>query len=431
MEKFINLKWDIDSIVTDLNLGFVAKKRAILSRLSTVDNEVDLKSIAYETMADKVNGFLYRKHLASLIIMLNSDRVKRLKRNIDDLYQQTVVSTFGKSNIHRLINRNKPKVIYTLVPDHGNIGDLALGYAQREYMVRLLPNYDHIEIPVSQTYNVLRKVRSQVTPQDVIVLTGGGDMGTHYLGVERQRRFIIRKFKKNTIISFPQSAFFDDNRFGKRQLRASVLAYDSCSNLLITARDNSSYEFIKRHFHNEIASTPDIVLSLDNCQADVTRKRNRVVFSVRRDKEARFSPAQLRRLENHLVDKGKHVVYRDTSLGNVHIDISDRISVLRSIWKDYSMSELVITDRLHGMIFSVITNTPCVAINNKDGKVLNLYNSWLSKYSYIAVASSIDPKEIDLAIEKLKSSTKEVRSHTSMRAYFAPIAKFINERTAR
>ena len=193
--------------------------------------------------------------------------------------------------------------------------------------------------------------------------------------------------------------------------------------MLITARDNSSYEFIKRHFHNEIASTPDIVLSLDNCQADVTRKRNRVVFSVRRDKEARFSPAQLRRLENHLVDKGKHVVYRDTSLGNVHIDISDRISVLRSIWKDYSMSELVITDRLHGMIFSAITN--------KDGKVLNLYNSWLSKYSYIAVASSIDPKEIDLAIEKLKSSTKEVRSHTSMRAYFAPIAKFINERTAR
>ena len=298
MEKFINLKWDIDSIVTDLNLGFVAKKRAILSRLSTVDNEVDLKSIAYETMADKVNGFLYRKHLASLIIMLNSDRVKRLKRNIDDLYQQTVVYTFGKSNIHRLINRNKPKVIYTLVPDHGNIGDLALGYAQREYMVRLLPNYDHIEIPVSQTYNVLRKVRSQVTPQDVIVLTGGGDMGTHYLGVERQRRFIIRKFKKNTIISFPQSAFFDDNRFGKRQLRASVLAYDSCSNLLITARDNSSYEFIKRHFHNEIASTPDIVLSLDNCQADVVRKKDRVVFSVRRDKEARFSPAQLRRLED-------------------------------------------------------------------------------------------------------------------------------------
>ncbi len=256
-------------------------------------------------------------------------------------------------------------------------------------------------------------------------------MGTHYLGVERQRRFIIRKFKKNTIISFPQSAFFDNNRFGKHQLHASVLAYGGCSNLLITARDNSSYEFIKRHFHNEVSSTPDIVLSLDSCQADVVRKKDRVVFSVRRDKEARFSPAQLRRLEDYLVDKGKHVVYRDTSLGNVHIDISDRISVLRSIWKDYSMSELVITDRLHGMIFSVITNTPCIAINNKDGKVLNLYSSWLSKYSYIAVASSIDPKEIDLAIEKLKSNTKEVRSHTSMRAYFAPIAKFINERTAK
>ena len=36
----------------------------------------------------------------------------------------------------------------------------------------------------------------------------------------------------------------------------------------------------------------------------------------------------------------------------------------------------MITDRLHGMIFAYITNTPCIAIDNSNGKVKNFYKTW-------------------------------------------------------
>lgn len=44
----------------------------------------------------------------------------------------------------------------------------------------------------------------------------------------------------------------------------------------------------------------------------------------------------------------------------------NRADELNSKYEQFKHAQLVITDRLHGMIFAAITGTPCVVINSKS-----------------------------------------------------------------
>jgi pyruvyl transferase EpsI len=55
---------------------------------------------------------------------------------------------------------------------------------------------------------------------------------------------------------------------------------------------------------------------------------------------------------------------------------------------EFAKSKLVITDRLHGMIFSAITGTPCIVFANSNGKVEAEYQ-WIQSLPYIRFVSHI------------------------------------------
>ena len=92
---------------------------------------------------------------------------------------------------------------------------------------------------------------------------------------------------------------------------------------------------------------------------------------------------------------------RDTHIGNVRLDAQESRNELANIWFDFSKTGIAITDRLHGMIFCAITRTPCVAINNKNGKVKGVYERWLSRLNYIKLVD-------DYNILNLKKAVGEI-----------------------
>ena len=49
---------------------------------------------------------------------------------------------------------------------------------------------------------------------------------------------------------------------------------------------------------------------------------------------------------------------------------------------EFAKAEIVITDRLHGMIFATITGTPCIAFDNLSNKVSGVYE-WIMDQSYV------------------------------------------------
>ena len=66
--------------------------------------------------------------------------------------------------------------------------------------------------------------------------------------------------------------------------------------------------------------------------------------------------------------------------------------------RQLSSAEIVITDRLHGMISSVVAGTKCFAFDNLTGKIHSTKNLWLNKLKTVRILNTSEDfiKNIDL-----------------------------------
>ena len=92
----------------------------------------------------------------------------------------------------------------------------------------------------------------------------------------------------------------------------------------------------------------------------------------------------------------KTVLY-DTQLP-YSIALVDRERALHECINEFKRAKLVITDRLHGMIISAVTGTPCIVLDNYNQKVSGSYQ-WIKDLSYISYLDSIE--DLDRIIEKM------------------------------
>ena len=101
----------------------------------------------------------------------------------------------------------------------------------------------------------------------------------------------------------------------------------------------------------------------------------------------------------HLVHKyfnDENIFEKDTNKYKLSPNNTREIQTYKFI-NNLAKNKLVITDRLHGTIFSLITATPCIIFDNSNHKVKNSYNSWFTKFPYIVF---IRPDEIQTKLEK-------------------------------
>jgi pyruvyl transferase EpsI len=71
------------------------------------------------------------------------------------------------------------------------------------------------------------------------------------------------------------------------------------------------------------------------------------------------------------------------------ISVDRRDEELEKKFEEFRHAELIITDRLHGMIFAAITGTPCIVINSKSPKVKGCYE-WIKDLDYIRFADNVE-----------------------------------------
>ena len=311
------------------------------------------------------------------------------------------------------VERAQKKILVMLAADYGNLGDVAITYAQHKWLEKNFPEYRVIEVPISQTYKAMRKLKRVVSNDDIVTIVGGGNMGDMFEGIEEQRRFIVKMFKRNQIISFPQTIDFSNTAKGKISLKRTQKAYNSHDNLTLIARETNSYNTMKQLFTAKILLTPDIVLSLDEYSGRQSeqRRKNKAVICIRQDKESILSKQARNDMLEVLKSKYKEVAYRDTHIGNVILTEDSRMEELESIWGEFQSADLVITDRLHGMIFCAITGTPCIALNNSNGKVRGVYDLWVKRLNGVILVKNVDNDSIEEAMAGLK---KQLPKSTSV-----------------
>lgn len=276
---------------------------------------------------------------------------------------------------HLIPASSNPRAFIFLAADYGNLGDLAITEAQRRFLEAELPEHEVIEVPISETLSGLRSLRKQVKPDDLITLIGGGNTGDMYDDIEYLRELVIKAFPANPMISFPQTIEFSDSPYGTWAKKRAQRVFSHHRRLFLIARDSRSAQLATSLFSSTpVFEAPDIVLSLPH-QPDQSQLRTGFVIALREDKERHpYSPSR-EQVITTLSPMGR-VVSTDTHLGDVRLDERSRHQALTSIWEEFARAEVVVTDRLHGMIFSVITGTPCVVMNSSTGKVHQFMRDW-------------------------------------------------------
>lgn len=288
-------------------------------------------------------------------------------------------------------------IILMGVPHHANVGDLAIAYAEEKMIRKLFPNRKLYIMPEEKLDICAKKVKKYIKNDDIILLHGGGNIGDTYVVPEKGRREVISAFPNNKIIIFPQSAYFDN----EEELKISKKIYNTHKNLIIMAREKKSFDFMKKHFYNaKIYLTPDIVMTL---KEDSNLKRDGVLLMLRQDKEKTLEEKTKKSIIKYVKENFESYKISDMhmeSKGIQNVPKTIRKQMIKNKLEEFQTSELVITDRLHGMIFSAITQTPCVVFSSLTHKIIESYE-WLKNLEYIQMCNNINDLE-----ECIKKSLK-------------------------
>lgn len=304
--------------------------------------------------------------------------------------------------------KNKKYAFVMLSATYENLGDIAITLTQIKFLKNILSDeYQIIEVPVEDTYKVYLDMKKHIKNDSIITLIGGGNNGDMYEFVEKMRRFILEEFSNYKIISFPQTVTFNENGI---YLKKFIEDCNNCNNLHIVAREKKSYEFYKKITKNNVLLTPDIVFYEDFLKE---YKRTGISLIMRNDKEKNNNNLS----EDEIIEILNQMNIRDISYNDTcSISLKEgRETVFANYIDTISRKKLVITDRLHGMIIAYITNTPCIAFDNSNHKILETYNTWLKNQNYIILHNNGDEKLLKKEIEKLINIKKVEKDNLSIK----------------
>lgn len=285
------------------------------------------------------------------------------------------------------------KIILLGVPHHNNLGDSAITEAEKQFIKDNFEDYKYHQISEETLEKCLPKIQKCINDEDIIFLHGGGNFGDEYLYIEEGRRKAIQTFPNNVIILFPQTIYFNNTETGQEELKKSKEIYAKHKKLILIAREHISYEIMKKEFHNNVViQTPDIVTYLN--ETEPKQQRKGALLLLRGDIEAKLTEIQKQSINEIVKKYFVDIEYTDTAIGE-GIKESQRKQKLENMFNKYRKAQLVITDRLHGMIFSAITSTPCIALGNYNHKI-EATGEYLKKLGYIKFINDISKLENEI-----------------------------------
>lgn len=319
---------------------------------------------------------------------------KCMEQNGIEWYPWTVISSdYSFNELENSIQNDEQSFFLLNTPDYINLGDHAIAMAEKIYINENFGNFYEFGTSVCHS-DGLKRLRKYVKPSDIIFVQGGGNMGSLWRVCEENIRTIVKTFSSNRIVIFPQSVYYGSDDESVEYFNSSIKIYNNHPDLIICCRDKRSYDFVTKNYNCNCMLLPDMVLTLKHSR---NYKRKGIGVLVRDDKEKQ-TPSNFGDIINNSV-KTRHkeiipITHHPMS------DPNDRINNINNILDIYSSCELVITDRLHGMIFSAITDTPCIAFDNSYGKVSSLYKTWLESCESVTLADNSALNKLGSIIEK-------------------------------
>lgn len=298
----------------------------------------------------------------------------------------------------RYLNMCNRKNIYVIgTPNHTNVGDNAIAYAELLFLENCGIEKKHIKEITFEEYkkyeaHFVKRLRSK---KRLICMHGGGNMGNQWPGEEMLRRHIMEQLDINPMIILPQTFFYTADEKGREELKKSLPYYNERKNLTITAREKLSYKLMRESYPDaNVILTPDIVISMNPEVLGIEKmERNGVLFVMRCDGERVLTDEETGAAMQTVTDMGMEYRVSDMIATQLTwVDKSQRESVIKDKMSEFAAAELVITDRLHAMVFAAMSNTPCIVLRNNNHKITGTYE-WISGLPYIKMADDVSQVE--------------------------------------
>jgi len=302
---------------------------------------------------------------------------------------------------------HKKRVFVFLSADYGNVGDLAISAAQKAYLAKVLFGYVVVTIPISETRDVLRSIKKQISNDDIVTIIGGGNMGSLYPDIEALRQLVIQSFPQNRVICFPQTLDWDESEASRRAIKRIVRVYSSHADLHLFARETVSFgrlqEMFAEHKSVNVRHVPDIVLSAtsQDLGINVDSVPQGALLCLRDDRERSLGNEHREAIHIALADASLDTEITDTHVGGSRLDPERCAQLLKSKLNQFQDSRLIVTDRLHGMILAALVGTPCLVLPNSNHKIHQTWQDWLVDVPQVHYMSLAELPNVGAAVQKL------------------------------
>ena len=318
------------------------------------------------------------------------------------------------------------KVYLVGTPEHTNIGDSAIVLAEIFFINKSISANRVKEITVQEYQKNRHLISSCINKKYLVCGHGGGNIGNQWYAEELLRYDYLYDFSNNNTVIFPQTIYFTSDEEGIDAKEKSRFHYNAHNNLTIVAREHKSFELLNDLYSNPAKIiTPDIVLSstMDD-YGIINTSRNGVLLVFRNDKEKAMSDS-----DRNLIIEGfekEKIRFKITDMhSECPITKKNRFDCVRKKLQEFVQSNLVITDRLHGMVFAAITGTPCIVLSNYNHKVKGTYE-WIKYLPYIKYAENVS--DVEKYIPELLAMDNCKYDNTPLKPYFDKLAEVVKSK---
>lgn len=271
------------------------------------------------------------------------------------------------------------KIWYFCAPAHKNLGDLAQYICIHKWIEDNYKQYKVIEIPTMGVVRFKNKILDlldkSIKKEDIFVFQSGYTMSDEHPD-DDVRKMILSRYKENKSLVFPQTILYRD----ENKLKSMKEVINNKENLLLLARDQISFDYGNKMFKNtKMLLYPDIVTTLIGT-FPMNMDRKGIALCVRNDGEKYYPDNEIIKLKKELL-YFEEVDITDTECDDINeVNIDTATKCVYDKLKKFSKYKIIITDRYHGTIFSLISGTPVIVIKTNDHKVSSGVNWFKGVY---------------------------------------------------
>lgn len=398
---FLDDYFDIKEVADSQKVGKICNGKPIVSFNDIVSVKCDYIVISILTP-------MIAKEVRNELISIGILKTK--------IIQCTVVEEMAlrkEQEYRKFLNRNSfgisRKMWIFMVPEHGNAGDYAIAFSEIDFIHTFFEEYETVTVTTLEWRYASDYIKSKISDDDVIFLNGGGYLGDLWEEDSDDFRGIVNAFPENVIFFFPNTMSYKDSLEGSVTFRQDMECFRSKKNLYVMLRDKTSYEqYVK--YDERAALFPDMVLfqgafSREYIESMKSERCDKVLLCLRKDREKVTDIDD--QIKKSLHENGFDFDEIEINTQR-HIDFDQGDEYIREICDKMKQYRCVITDRLHGTVFAMKTEVPCITIDNLTHKITGMLK-WQDNEKYVLLHTNdeFDAKEeIEVAVERKNKAGK-------------------------